>query len=222
MSEIKPIETVYRGYRFRSRLEARWAVFFDTAGIPWQYEPEGFDLGEDGYYLPDFYLPTVHLRRRDKPGLWIEVKGVLDDVSRKKVYAFSGVAAYEEAESSLYNLSTFLMEHYKVPIDSLNEWDEIKQAQLDSQKKQMQMNPILILGQIPENCFDRPDEDDFYWNAYFVDTDWYRECYFFKDNDGNWRFDNDYKSPDGAMERLDSAFLAARQARFEHGENRGG
>jgi hypothetical protein len=32
------------GYRFRSRLEARWAVFFDVAGIPWQYEPEGFDL----------------------------------------------------------------------------------------------------------------------------------------------------------------------------------
>jgi len=26
---IKAIETQYRGYRFRSRLEARWAVFFD-------------------------------------------------------------------------------------------------------------------------------------------------------------------------------------------------
>ena len=26
---IKPIETKYNGYRFRSRLEARWAVFFD-------------------------------------------------------------------------------------------------------------------------------------------------------------------------------------------------
>ena len=33
MSDIKPIETVYNGYRFRSRLEARWAVFFDEAGI---------------------------------------------------------------------------------------------------------------------------------------------------------------------------------------------
>jgi hypothetical protein len=41
---ILPIETLYRGYRFRSRLEARWAVFFDVAGIPWQYEVEGFDL----------------------------------------------------------------------------------------------------------------------------------------------------------------------------------
>jgi hypothetical protein len=41
---IKPIETRYRGYKFRSRSEARWAVFFDVAGIAWQYEPEGFDL----------------------------------------------------------------------------------------------------------------------------------------------------------------------------------
>ena len=43
---IKPIETVYNGYRFRSRLEARWAVFFDQLGIKNEYEKEGFDLGE--------------------------------------------------------------------------------------------------------------------------------------------------------------------------------
>lgn len=60
MADIKPIETVYAGYRFRSRLEARWAVFFDTLGLRWEYEPEGYDLGELGYYLPDFYLPEVH------------------------------------------------------------------------------------------------------------------------------------------------------------------
>src|SRR5262245_3495425 len=36
---IQPIETIYRGYRFRSRLEARWAVFFQTLGVPWEYEP---------------------------------------------------------------------------------------------------------------------------------------------------------------------------------------
>jgi hypothetical protein len=50
---IRPIETFYRGYRFRSRLEARWAVFLDAAGIRWQYEVEGFDLS-GVYYLPDF------------------------------------------------------------------------------------------------------------------------------------------------------------------------
>ena len=56
MSEIKAIETYYKGYRFRSRLEARWAVFFDAAGIKYEYEPEGFDLGGGLYYLPDFRI----------------------------------------------------------------------------------------------------------------------------------------------------------------------
>jgi len=55
---IKAIETVYNGYRFRSRLEARWALFFDKLGLPWEYEPEGFDLGAQGWYLPDFRVMT--------------------------------------------------------------------------------------------------------------------------------------------------------------------
>lgn len=64
---IKAIETRYAGCRFRSRLEARWAVFFDALGIEWDYEPEGFEL-ESGRYLPDFLLPDC--------GTWIEVKGL--------------------------------------------------------------------------------------------------------------------------------------------------
>lgn len=64
---IKAIETHYNGYRFRSRLEARWAVFFDALGIKYQYEPQGFDM--DGVrYLPDFWLPDM--------GYWVEIKGV--------------------------------------------------------------------------------------------------------------------------------------------------
>lgn len=63
---IQSIETEYNGYRFRSRTEARWAVFFNAAGIAFNYEPEGFVL--DGKpYLPDFWLPDA--------GLWLEVKG---------------------------------------------------------------------------------------------------------------------------------------------------
>jgi len=75
---IKPIETYYRGYRFRSRLEARWAVFFDAAHIRWEYEKEGFDLGKHGYYLPDFYLPDF--------GCFVEIKpekGMTDQVENQ-------------------------------------------------------------------------------------------------------------------------------------------
>lgn len=51
---IKAIETVYKGYRFRSRLEARWAVFFDEMGYDWEYESEGYQLSDGTWYLPDF------------------------------------------------------------------------------------------------------------------------------------------------------------------------
>ena len=44
---LRPIETHYNGYRFRSRLEARWAVFFDALGWTYQYEPQGFLLPDD-------------------------------------------------------------------------------------------------------------------------------------------------------------------------------
>lgn len=65
---LKPIETHYRGYRFRSRLEARWAVFMDALGVAWTYEVEGFDLGVAGLYLPDFWLPQIEC--------WVEIKGL--------------------------------------------------------------------------------------------------------------------------------------------------
>lgn len=48
---IKAIPTTYAGINFRSRLEAKWAAFFDLAGFEWEYEP--FDL--DGW-TPDFLL----------------------------------------------------------------------------------------------------------------------------------------------------------------------
>lgn len=71
MSEIKAIETYYKGYRFRSRLEARWAVFFDAAGIKYEYEPEGFEVNlseeEKIMYLPDFYLPDFDVYAEVKP-----------------------------------------------------------------------------------------------------------------------------------------------------------
>ena len=64
---IKAIETVYKGYRFRSRLEARWAVFFDFLDIEWKYEAEGYNLGKYGLYLPDFELPQFDTIAEVKP-----------------------------------------------------------------------------------------------------------------------------------------------------------
>lgn len=63
---MKPIETNWNGYRFRSRTEARWAVFFSLVGLRFEYEKEGYKL-PSGWYLPDFWLP--------KNEQFFEVKG---------------------------------------------------------------------------------------------------------------------------------------------------
>lgn len=66
---MKAIETEYAGCRFRSRTEARWAVFFDALGWRWEFELEGFEL-PSGRYLPDFKVWT---HGRPDP-VWFEVK----------------------------------------------------------------------------------------------------------------------------------------------------
>lgn len=77
---IRAIETVYAGCRFRSRLEARWAVYFDSLGWSWDYEPEGFEL-LGGRYLPDFKVHVIPAlcpcpRHDELPRHeWFEVKG---------------------------------------------------------------------------------------------------------------------------------------------------
>ena len=78
ISEIlKPIETRYAGRLFRSRLEARWAVFFDALGIRWDYEREGYELNGIRF-LPDFWLEHVTLRSETVSGVWVEIKPTMD------------------------------------------------------------------------------------------------------------------------------------------------
>jgi hypothetical protein len=62
---IKSLPTDYNGITYRSRTEARWAVFFTQQEIPFRYEVEGFQMG-DLRYLPDFWLPEGKC--------WFEVK----------------------------------------------------------------------------------------------------------------------------------------------------
>lgn len=80
---MKAIETTYKGYRFRSRLEARWAVFFDALGLQWEYEPEGF-VTSAGWYLPDFRVRRTHRAGVD----WVEVKPSGSSVDTTLMIAF--------------------------------------------------------------------------------------------------------------------------------------
>lgn len=95
MEKIRPIQTEYKGYLFRSRLEARWAVFFDACGVDWEYEPEGYDLGNGIHYLPDFLLRNVQLGGfgsgsdiSDIRSLYVEVKGQMTLADSEKILAF--------------------------------------------------------------------------------------------------------------------------------------
>ncbi len=83
---IAAIETHYAGCRFRSRLEARWTVWFEHLGIAWEYEPQGFKLPSGALYLPDFRLPELDL--------WVEVKGDEDEFKSES-------ARYAEAALNL-------------------------------------------------------------------------------------------------------------------------
>ena len=89
---VTPLETLYHGVYFRSKTEARFAVFLDCLGVKWEYEPQGFDLGNGLKYLPDFKIYNVEIwdENRDKCNydtyepkmldhIWVEVKGVWKD-----------------------------------------------------------------------------------------------------------------------------------------------
>lgn len=69
--DIKAHPTNYNGVMFRSRLEARWAAFFDLAGWSWEYEP--IDLNG---WSPDFrvHWDCWHSECPNGHTLLIEVK----------------------------------------------------------------------------------------------------------------------------------------------------
>lgn len=72
---IQAIQTSYKGYRFRSRLEARWAVFFDAMGLDWRYEHQGYSLP---HAAPNGYLPDFQIFSRKDVGLsyFVEIKPI--------------------------------------------------------------------------------------------------------------------------------------------------
>lgn len=89
---MKPIETVYHGNRFRSRLEARWAVAFDALDVEYEYEPIGFELKDGTKYLPDFRVKCYGVRGghslKEPFDLYIEVKGRMTEEDAHKIKLF--------------------------------------------------------------------------------------------------------------------------------------
>lgn len=85
---FRSIPTRFNNVIFRSRLEARWAVFLTELKITWEYEHEGYDLNGT-WYLPDFYLPYWN------GGTFVEVKPkAFTDLEDNKVKLLCGLSGH--------------------------------------------------------------------------------------------------------------------------------
>lgn len=63
-NKIKPLPTQYGSVKYRSKLEAQWALYLTLIGVKYQYEVKTFVLGTKRY-TPDFKINN---------NLWLEIK----------------------------------------------------------------------------------------------------------------------------------------------------
>jgi hypothetical protein len=84
---IPSIPTIYNSRRYRSRLEARWAAYFDILGLDHEYEPS--DLGG---WSPDFLIRTsgIPVLAEVKPIVEPDEDTCLRMVENAKKAKFSG------------------------------------------------------------------------------------------------------------------------------------
>lgn len=250
MSSIKPIETEYKGYRFRSRLEARWAVFFDALGIEYQYEPEGFELPSGKRYLPDFKV-KCHGVRGDYNSLEPICQECIHHnrqaVTHSTINAwFDEFCEFCDLENDWYNSPNWLKTDRHGDIISCSKrespwpidlWIEVKgeMTQQDADKITEFAscgNSILVVGNIPDpdSYSAHPDNLHSYedmngiriypWNYETIDGDYFA-AYPAVDRYGNFYLDGaDSNYQTMDLDIIREAFRAARQARFEHSERR--
>ncbi len=99
MEQIKAIPTFFNGDTFRSRLEAKWAVFFTELKIKYIYETEGYEMSDGQRYLPDFFLPDLNY--------YVEVKGYNDHL----------IKDFERVKRFVLEKKTALMILSEIPYD---------------------------------------------------------------------------------------------------------
>lgn len=175
-------------------------VFFDALEIKYEYEKEGFDLGNGVWYLPDFWLPQYEA--------WWEVKGtnpskaereklvLLTEGTNKPAFLAWGEVSPPSFDEDSHNIELILPLTWNTKIDV--PWSngltygmfsrQINWACCERCGQIMLVSPVLQISQgiIIKKC----------------------DC------------------NDAVNTRLDlhncliaNAYLAARQARFEHREN---
>jgi hypothetical protein len=148
---ITPIETYYKGNRFRSRLEARWAVFFEEIEFKWEYEKEGYSLNNQMGYLPDFWIEDLKTFIEIKPNTpkGIELEKILRFAREKSLLLIEG---YPWQDHVMKNGELIEDSKYKIyPLvhnigEGCEQWDQFI---YDLEKKQNKLWKLIYPG---KNC----------------------------------------------------------------------
>ncbi len=197
---MKAIQTRYKGHHFRSRTEARWACFFDALGLKWEYEPEGFDLGSAGRYLPDF---RVHY-----PGwkpVWFEVKGDLDAITEEE---WAKMEAFGSEDLLILLHGKPAARAYFEPVGPRKALEQYAKEKEDWGFSDQDVTNLRDSGWFEEG----PEWLGEYRSGYFL---WSDDSYLA-------RWEQEEGLIDGlgdSYDLLERAVNAARSARFEHGES---
>jgi len=215
MSRIQAIETEYKGYHFRSRLEARWAVFFDTLGIQWKYESEGYETSYGDRYLPDFVLTGYGGRRWTADGgeqgdVYVEIKGDPDGL----VKDFDWQVRLHDYGGVLPNFADSFDSH---PVRGLLLLGDIPEA---SQSK-VYLHPLIQhrKGLVRSWAMFTPEyinvaKQDVLAELLSIYPDY---C---ADTEPNlWRIEARQVHTHKYYQKVYDAYAAARSARFEHGQS---
>lgn len=238
MNEIKPIETYYKGYRFRSRAEARWAVFFDACNVEWEYEPEGYDLGNGLYYLPDFLVHNVVINPYSKPkkktDLYVEVKGCLTEKDKKKINEFSMQSVFEikgdwggyvdKVRNPLFLVGSRIPENFR---DTFDEADKLNKEQEGNYFYCLDTVDDSSLNDIASFVIDKSENLTFLSNSAIItkglvfedntwkeikDDDMWHEVY----KEGKtFKIVDELDTKNVSIRKTNKAYQMARSARFE-------
>jgi hypothetical protein len=204
---IKAIQTEYQGHLFRSRLEARWAVFFDALSIGWHYEEQGFEL-PSGRYLPDFRIDGGALLGTSD--LWVEVKGKFEHNEFVKLIR----SAHELPRATAAAIQPQLLILGEVPIPG----DPFLHTRIDVRPTEFALQRVRFRGH-------RPAVGRLCWTTSPIDDP---DVFPVSDLD-QWTDEATAYMRDSATAMLcdftlqvdrtvDAAYRSARSARFEHGQ----
>ena len=184
--------TTYNGVTYRSRTEARWAVFFDALGVTHKYEPEAIKLSTGVGYLPDFWI--------DDFKAWFEVKPS-DEAIVTEECAKARQLAHDRAGTRVW-LAMGAPNADKPNILPLNDW-----------AANVTIEEILAA---PENRYmileDRRDEDVYWLYAEFVRGS-FSSCYGI----GGPGISTDHDRLPMLIRRAANAYTKAREMTFADG-----